>query len=607
MQKPAYKVKIGSVIFDSTANPEILSIGVDLDMDVPSDSFNIALKLGTKASSIKNGDAIVIELGYEGALTKVLTGSVDTIEPKISELVVSGYSAVIILTIARINQVYEKQTAGEIIKDIASKAGIAVKDVEDGLSFPMYVIDDTKDGYTHMRELARKCGFDLFLTGDGRLVFKKYAKQTPRPFKYGRDIIEAEVYEPTLIAACVKVYGESPSSFKGADTSHWISKKVVEGIAGSGSEIFLIEDPTVRDKDTADKAAASYLETIMAPLSGTLKSLGNARVGLGDTIEIKDMPDSRMNGEFEATSINHIFNKNEGFVSVVGWIKKIKISSTAPPLAAPPPVPAPPKPPSPLEEQLESAKGDLEDKRLRLQDAVENAEMELEKSQFDINKVISEMEKLAREMIEAAEDAKKAAIKGAKEALAKVDELKKELEARKKEIEDGLAEARVKFEEFKKEAFEQIKKYEKELLKLKEAAGKLEDMEKEVEEKKEIENLKKESEDLGKEADEKIKEVESKKEGIKKSIEDAEKEFEKKVADARKKIDEITKEVEVQIKEAKKTAERIEKEADEKLAEAKKRIEETKKEALAKLESVKKAYNKAREKVMEARKQAGMD
>lgn len=589
MQKPAYKVKIGSVIFDSTANPEILSIGVDLDMDVPSDSFKITLKPGAKASSIKNGDAVIIELGYEGTLSKVLTGTVDTIEPKISELVVSGYSAVAILTMARINQVYEKQTAGAIVKDLASKAGIAVKDVEDGLSFPMYVIDDTRDGYTHMRELARKCGFDLFLTGDGRLVFKKYARQTPRPFKYGRDIIEAQVYEPTPIAACVKVYGESPSSFKGADTSHWISKRVVEGIAGSGSEIYLIEDPTVRDKDTADKAAASYLETIMTPLSGTLKSLGNARVGLGDTIEIKDMPDNRMNGEFEATSINHIFNKTEGFVSVVGWLKKIKISSTAPPLAAPPPAAAPPKPPSPLEEQLESAKGDLEDKRLRLQDAVENAEMELEKSQFDINKAISELDKLAREMIEAAEDAKKAAMEGAKEALAKVDELKKELEVRKREIEDGLAEARVKFEVFKKEGFEQVEKYEKELLKLKEAAGKLEDMEK------------------GKEADEKIKEVVSKKEGIEKSIEGAEKEFEKKVADAGKKIDETTKEVEAQIKEAKKTAEKIEKEADDKLAEAKKKVEETKNEALAKLESVKKAYNEAREKVIEARKQAGMN
>ena len=101
--------------------------------------------------------------------------------------------------------------------------------MEDGLSFPMYVVDDTKNVYTHMKELARKCDFDLFFTGDGRLVFKKYVRHIQRSFKYGRDIIEAEVYEPAPIAGCVKVYGESPSSFKGADTAHWMAKKEVEG------------------------------------------------------------------------------------------------------------------------------------------------------------------------------------------------------------------------------------------------------------------------------------------------------------------------------------------------------------------------------------------
>ncbi|MCZ7359323.1 MAG: hypothetical protein O8C55_04535 [Candidatus Methanoperedens sp.] len=365
MQKPAYKIKIGSTTLDSSMSQEIIGIGVDLDIDVPSDSFHITLKPDTKTSGIKNGDSVIIELGYEGSLFKVLTGAVDTIKPSISELVVSGLSAVSILTATRVNQVYEKQSAGAIVKDLADKAGIAAKEVQDGMSFPMYVVDDTKDCYTQMRELARKCGFDLFMTGDGRLVFKKYERQTPRPFKYGRDIIEAEVYEPMPIAACVKVYGESPSSSKGADTAHWVSKKVVEGVAGKGSEIFLIEDPTVRDKDTADKVATSYLEIIMTPLSGTLKLLGNARVGLGDTIEIKEVPDTRMNGEFEVTSISHIFNKNEGFVSVVGWTKKIKISAAEPQLAAPPSIPAPSKP-SPVEEQLESARGELEDKRLEL-------------------------------------------------------------------------------------------------------------------------------------------------------------------------------------------------------------------------------------------------
>ena len=144
--------------------------------------------------------------------------------------------------------------------------------------------------------------------------------------KYGRDIIEAEVYVPTPVAGCVKVYGESPSSFKGADTAHWITKKEVEDVAGSRSMIYCVEDPVIWDKDSADTMAAEYPEGIITPLSGTLRVLGNANTGIGETIQIMYTPDGRMNGEFEVASISNIFNKTEGFVSVVGWIKKITLS-----------------------------------------------------------------------------------------------------------------------------------------------------------------------------------------------------------------------------------------------------------------------------------------
>ncbi len=150
MQKSAYKIKIGSATFDSSINPEIISINADLDINVPSDSFKITLKPGTKASNIRNGDPVIIELGYEDTLNRVLTGTVDAIEPKISEVAVSGLSLIATLTSQRINQVYEKQSAGAIVKDLSGMAGIAIKDVEEGISFPMYVVDDTKDVYTHM-------------------------------------------------------------------------------------------------------------------------------------------------------------------------------------------------------------------------------------------------------------------------------------------------------------------------------------------------------------------------------------------------------------------------------------------------------------------------
>ena len=208
------------------------------------------------------------------------------------------------------------------MKDLAGRASLTVKTAEDGISFPMYVADDSRPLYSHMRELARLCGFDLFMTPDGEVIFKKYQKKKAVPFTYGVDIVEATARAVTPPANSVRVFEESPSSFKGADTSHWLSKKVIGGVSGSGDQVLVISHPAIRDKDTADKVAAAAMESLMVSMVGTLKVLGEPAVALGDTIEIKDMPDARMNDTFEVTRVSHAFNMEEGFVTTFGWIKR---------------------------------------------------------------------------------------------------------------------------------------------------------------------------------------------------------------------------------------------------------------------------------------------
>lgn len=472
MNNPAYKVRIGDETFDSASNPEILSISVDLDLDVPADCFEICLKPSSKASSLQVGDPVVLELGYQSSLSKVLTGAVHSVEANISQITVKGLSLVSLLSHMKVNQVYEKQTAGAIVKDLAEKMGIAVVEAEDGLSLPMYVVDDGKDAFCHMKDLARRCGFDLFLKGDGRLVFKRYARQTPRQFRYGRDVIEAEAEEPRPMASCVKVFGESPSGFRGAETAHWSSKKVVEGIAGSGEAVICIEDPAVRDKDTADKVASAILESLTTPLFGRLKALGNARLGLGDTIEIIDMPENRLNGEFEAVRVAHHYSKKEGFTSQVDWVKRVSRTASLPPVSLAAARPIPLAPPSPLEEQLERAESDLDDSRTRLQYAAEAAETELEASQSEIIQSMAQQDQMGKELISAAEEAKRVAAEAAGEMLAKAEELLREIEAKKGEMEEDLAQAKAKVEEFKGKATARLEGYQQEMKELEEKAKK---------------------------------------------------------------------------------------------------------------------------------------
>lgn len=321
MLKPAYKIKIGPESYDTENNAEALSINVDCDINIPLDACKVVLRQGDK-TSVKRDDPITIELGYEDAMKKVFTGTVDTVEPGISGVVISGFSVAAPLTRIKMHQVYEKQTAGAIVKDLADRASLSIKTVEDGISFPMYVVDDAKPIYSHMRELAGLCGFDLFMTPDGEVVFKKYQKKKAVTFTYGIDIIDVTAKTLTPLATSVKVFEESPSSFKGADTAHWLSKKVIGGVSGSGDQVYMICNPAIRDKDTADQVAAAVLGSLTIPMAGTLKTIGEPTVKLGDTIEIKDMPDARMNDTFEVTRVSHAFSMEEGFVTTFGWIKR---------------------------------------------------------------------------------------------------------------------------------------------------------------------------------------------------------------------------------------------------------------------------------------------
>jgi prophage tail gpP-like protein len=320
MLKPAYKIQIGPETFEPAATSEVISVRVSLDMDTPADSFEIEFGVSNRSSRIHEGDDASIQLGYEGHLVDVFKGAVDSVEPGISGIRVTGLNFMSKLLELRVNQVYENQTAGGIVSDLANKAGIRTEEILDGISFPMYVVDDGKNAYEHIRDLAEKCGFDVYMSSENKLVFKKYERREPHVLEYGKDIVQADLNEEKPLVAGVVVQGESPSSFKGADTSHWLTKRQVEGVSGSGAHL-LIQDPTVKDKDTAEKVATAWLDALTRTLSGIVKAIGKAEVKLGDTVELKGMRNSKMNGEFQVRSVEQFLSKTEGFTTLIGWRK----------------------------------------------------------------------------------------------------------------------------------------------------------------------------------------------------------------------------------------------------------------------------------------------
>lgn len=320
MLKPVFKIKIGSETYEPGSQSPVLRLDVDLNMDIPADSFEIILGVDDNTLNIKEGDDAIIELGYEGELKKVFTGSVDNVVPALTTLRVKGLNYASKLLELRVNKVFEKQTAGKIVSDLAKGSGVKEDTVKPGISFPYYVIDDSKNSYEHIKELAGLCGYDIYMTNENKLVFKNYEKKDTHTLEYGVNIIDADYDEDRPMIKSVNVQGESPSSFKGADTSHWLTKRSVDGLSGSGSGV-LFTHPALRDKDTAAKVAKAIMDDLQRNLSGTIETVGNADVKLGDTLEVKGMSNSKMNGEFQVRSVEHQMSKSRGFITTIGWRK----------------------------------------------------------------------------------------------------------------------------------------------------------------------------------------------------------------------------------------------------------------------------------------------
>jgi len=317
MLHPTYKLQIASDTLEPSTSDDVVSIYVNLSMDIPADIFEAILRMSDKSLKFKQDDDISISLGYNQQIIEVFKGKIDTVKPEVSKLRVTGLNSIWKLINQRMNRLYEKQSAGKIVSDLAKASGVATGEIMDGISFPSYAVDDNKSSYEHIRELAKRCGFDVYVTSDNKLTFKKYSRENVHTFEYRKNIISVDGYYYKSEFGSVKVFGESPSSTKGSDTWHWLTKKEVEGMAGSGPAL-LITDPVLRDKDTAEKVAKAKLNILNRNLLLTIETVGKSEVKLGDTLEIKSMPDSNLNGDFQVRNVEHIFNKSEGFKTIIG-------------------------------------------------------------------------------------------------------------------------------------------------------------------------------------------------------------------------------------------------------------------------------------------------
>ncbi|MFN8475290.1 MAG: hypothetical protein U0822_24115 [Anaerolineae bacterium] len=318
----------GGKVVDTTKEPKastITDLIVALDLDTPADSFTLVMgQVGTFRPQRDN--QVKLELGYaddDGSLTQVMQGGVTVVEPGLLTTRVVGLSGADATLRTFVNETYEGQTAGAIVRDLAGKANIEVATVDDGIAFPAYVIDARRSVFAHMRDLAALCGFDLYINSDGKLVFQRFGNgNTVHTLEFAKHIVTLDVVRSPLDAAHVEAWGESPAGGRADKAWAWLIKDFssARGTAGSGDPLLLLERPALRTRDAATTAAEAAFQAIQRRgVRGELVTFGQPLIKLGDAVKLQGLADDTLNATFQVRSVKHRITKSGGFTTSVGF------------------------------------------------------------------------------------------------------------------------------------------------------------------------------------------------------------------------------------------------------------------------------------------------
>ena len=322
---PAYRLSIGHHVADTTVEPRasaLTDLAVTMDIEAWPDSAALTLgQVGGIDAALE--DTAAVELGYteNGGFVRVFTGLVEAVRTGLLTRQVTLTSAARALTRLRVDQTYEGQTAGQIVRDLAGRANIALGTVDDGIAFPSYVVDARRTALAHIRELASLSGVEAYIDSDGKLVFQAFTTgQTVHDVDFAKQILTLEVDRVAEADVTVHAWGESPTGTAGSDAWGWLTKDFSssEGTAGSGPKPIFVEKPALRTAAAAATAAAARLRAVQRrAVHGVVTMLGRPEVKLGDAVRLREVPTASLNASYQVRQVSHRVLKADGFTTTV--------------------------------------------------------------------------------------------------------------------------------------------------------------------------------------------------------------------------------------------------------------------------------------------------
>ncbi len=322
VRKPAFELSFGSAGADDWARA-LASVRVEAGLAPAVDAAEIVLSARDDAPAVALEDTGGVSLGFEddGPIA-VFKGAVRAVHRTVSgrtRVVASNGGAV--LAGFRLDQGYEQQSAGDIVRDLAGRAAVDTGSIDDGPDLPYYVVDSRSSAWEHVAKLAALAGFAAWFDADGGLHFGPVEPGDPaQTFTYGEDVLEVDALEAPPTAGSVTVIGEGAAGSKGEDAWSWNVKDAspVKASAGSGDPAVLVQLGALRSADAASAAAeALAARAKLGGLTARLLVPGAPKATVGSTVGVAGAPDDTLNGSWLVRGLRHRLVKARGYTTLL--------------------------------------------------------------------------------------------------------------------------------------------------------------------------------------------------------------------------------------------------------------------------------------------------
>ena len=153
----------------------------------------LTLWLRSRLADLAPGARLAIALGPAGDETAVFTGLVAHIARAPAVVTVLAREPTAALEAHFVSRAYLNQSAATVARDLA--APVENDTIEADLDLAQYGVENRRDAWWHLRDLARLAGCDLMASPAGKLIMRPAGRGATHALRHGADVLAFETAE----------------------------------------------------------------------------------------------------------------------------------------------------------------------------------------------------------------------------------------------------------------------------------------------------------------------------------------------------------------------------------------------------------------------------